>query len=147
MVKSNFRLNAKTLFLTYPQCPIAPIDVLNYLIQILESSSTKIQDYIIAQEEHKDTGLHIHAYLTLDKKINIRKPTYFDLEDETGTYHGNYQGARDNTAVIKYVTKDGNYVSSYPDSYIEAQRAARTKKESLVGQLIMNEGGISASVI
>lgn len=40
---------------------------------------TKIKDYIIASEEHKDGSLHRHVYLLLEKKINCRDANYFDL--------------------------------------------------------------------
>lgn len=77
--------------------------------------------------------------MVLTKKINIRDSNFFDLYDEKQDklYHGNYQGARDNTAVVKYVTKESNYVSSYSEDYINAQKKSRANKSSLVGELIL----------
>lgn len=57
----------------------------------------------------------------LNKKLNVTRVTVFDLEDDKGKiYHGNYQAARDNKAVMKYVIKDGNYISSMSDEYLNA---------------------------
>lgn len=99
----SFRLNAKTLFLTYPQCPIAPEEALEELKQKLP-----IQDWIICQEKHKDGHDHLHCYLRLERKVNLKDPTKLDL----GVYHGNYQTCRSPAAVKNYVKKGGAYISS-----------------------------------
>lgn len=51
----------------------------------------EIKEYIVAQEEHKDGHLHIHCYLELDKKINVKNANKFDIKDTNDvSYHGNY---------------------------------------------------------
>lgn len=100
-----FRLNSGQLFLTYPQCDLSPDQALALLRDKLDFES-----YIIAQEEHSETGLHLHVYLRrgAGKKWNIRNPNQLDL----GPFHGNYQGCRNPTAVMRYCTKDGNYLAN-----------------------------------
>lgn len=67
-----------------------------------------IEKYIIAQEEHEDGNKHLHVWLTTGHKINVGDCKFFDLLE----YHGKYEGCRSNKSVIKYVCKDGNYISS-----------------------------------
>lgn len=96
-----------------------PIDVIEYLNCLLEDSS-RIEQYIVAQEKHKDGDFHIHVYLKLVKKVNISNCHWFDLVDEDRgvTFHGKYEGCRNVNAVMKYVVKDGNYVSSMSEQEI-----------------------------
>ena len=100
-----FRLNSGQLFLTYPQCDLTPDQALALLRDKLDFES-----YIIAQEEHSETGLHLHCYLRRGpgKKWNIRNATQLDL----GPFHGNYQGCRNPTAVMRYCTKDGKFLTN-----------------------------------
>lgn len=97
-----FRLNAKQLFLTYPRCPLPLETVLQQLLGLLPVSK-----YTVAQEEHQDGELHIHAYLMLEKKVNIKNPRKLDLKSEEGVeYHGKYEGCRSARAVDTYVKKE-----------------------------------------
>jgi len=64
-------------------------------------------EYVIAQEKHEDGGLHIHAFIKVDKRVNF-KNGIFDLPE----HHGNYQVAKSWRAVQKYITKDGVYISN-----------------------------------
>lgn len=98
-----FRLQACNFFLTYPQCALTPEEALKLLAPKLT-----IKDYVIAREEHKDGTPHLHVYLRADRKMHIRDPNFFDLE----AHHGNYQSCRSNGAVLKYVTKDGLYITN-----------------------------------
>lgn len=45
--KDKFNLCAKTLFLTYPKCPMEPIKALEYLIGLVEEKC-ELKNYIIA---------------------------------------------------------------------------------------------------
>lgn len=84
---------------------------------LLEEKKICVTDYIVATEDHKEEGTHLHVYLALDKRFETTNQTLLDirLEDDVPTYHGNYQVVKTDRDVIKYVTKDGNYISS--DSY------------------------------
>jgi hypothetical protein len=67
-----------------------------------------IVDYVVCQETHSDLGLHIHAFLKLERKINKRTSDFADLTGfkEDGTpYHPNITAPRSIKAVIKYVEK------------------------------------------
>lgn len=98
-----FRLNAKQLFLTYPQCELSKDRVLEILSDVLD-----IELYIIAQEQHEDGGNHIHAYIKCTTKKDIRSPNTLDVDN----YHGKYETCRNYNAVRNYCTKDGNYITN-----------------------------------
>lgn len=106
-----FRLNAKALFLTYPQCPI-PTDI---ALQILEQKLPTIGTHLIAQELHKDGHHHLHCFLKSTEKFNVTNPHLLDLQWADSTYHGNYQTCRSPKAVAKYCSKDGNYITNIED--------------------------------
>lgn len=109
-----FRINSQQIFLTYPQCPLTPQEVLDSI-----SKEEELEYYIVAQEQHKDGNKHIHAYLLFKKKLNIKNEKKFDIKLEGKTYHPNMQGVRSWKNVIKYVTKDGNYVTNYTKEVID----------------------------
>lgn len=61
---------SKQLFITYPQCPLAKEDAAAQLHQALDDKV--IKELVIAQEHHKDGGLHLHAYIRLDKQYRCK---------------------------------------------------------------------------
>ncbi len=68
---------------------------------------------MIAQEEHKDGDLHLHAFLRFDRKVNVVSPSKFDLQNVLGgSSHGNYQTCRNDSAVRKYCEKGGVFIES-----------------------------------
>lgn len=128
-----FRLNARQLFLTYPKCDIPPEEALSLL-----QDRIPIKDYIIAQETHQDGSLHLHCYLYLDRKVNVRDPSSLDLR----CHHGNYQTCRSRAAVMKYVKKDGHYITNLALTVGDVWSTARQKARSgdLSGALEVLEG-------
>lgn len=111
--EGGFRKNAQTFFLTYPKCPLEPQLVIEKLNSILE-----IETYLVAQEKHMDGDFHIHAYIKLKKIINIKDNRKLDITVDTIVYHPNIQGVRSPSAVLKYITKDGKYVSNMSETAI-----------------------------
>jgi len=55
-----FRLSAQNLFLTYSQTSLTKEDAIEQLKGILPD---KIKEYIVCQENHEESGLHLHVYL------------------------------------------------------------------------------------
>lgn len=104
-----FRLQAKHLSLTYPQCDGTKQDLVLHLQAKL--GRWTILYYVVAQETHADGGLHFHAAIGLNKKCDIRNA---DLLDFNGS-HGNYQGTRDPAAWVQYCTKDDQSPLTYGD--------------------------------
>jgi hypothetical protein len=120
---SAFRLSAAQLFLTYPQCEIAPIILLELLKSLPVLSAHTIEDYVIAQEDHQDLAKHLHVYLRQSSKLNLKDAKKLDVTHESRGYHPNIQGCRSAKACLAYVTKGGIYISSRPIEEIQSQNA------------------------
>lgn len=96
-----FRLSAKNLFLTYPRCNETKEDLLNSLITKLN-----MQYAIIARELHSDNTPHLHAYIELSKKCNIKDQDKLDFNG----HHGNYTACRNIDATKNYIKKDQDFI-------------------------------------
>ncbi len=81
----NFRLHAKTLYLTYPKCNVPAREVLEKLLKIYP---TQIKYAIISTEHHEDGDLHLHLLIQSLEKFDIKTAKF--LDQLTGQ-HGNYQ--------------------------------------------------------
>jgi len=83
-----------------------------------------IRDYCIAQEQHADGTLHLHAFIRYAKRISFdlkANPRIFDI----GGHHGNYAAAKSWENVLKYCQKGGNYISNFSPDAALAKKAAR----------------------
>jgi len=49
------------------------------LTGLLKELGVVIEEYVIAQEEHKDGNIHFHAYIKLDKPSNKRGADILDI--------------------------------------------------------------------
>lgn len=124
-----FRLSAKKLFITYSQ---VHKDLTKQ--EILEQLQTKlaIKDYLISREYHKDDGIHFHVLLELIQRCNIRNPNVLDIIWCNETFHGNYQTARNMTALRYYLTKDKDILSSWDIDYKTGRLLSLEKKLAIM---------------
>jgi len=76
-VKAKFRLNAKNIGLTYPQCNL---DFPTFMDLLMGGHGRKCDKYAVGREEHADGNWHYHVYMHFPTKLNIKDPRYFDLE-------------------------------------------------------------------
>ena len=90
-------------FLTYPRCDLSTGNLFDHLCTL-----GSVKEYVIAHELHEDGGNHLHAYVRYDVGIKPRDMACFDV----GDYHGNYQSARSPKAVVKYCTKEDDYITN-----------------------------------
>lgn len=119
----NKRIRAKGWFLTWPKCPIGKEMMLEEL-----KAKFDVDEYVICEEEHKDGEAHLHAFLKVKKKIEF-KPRLFDVQG----YHGEYQVAKSWRAVVKYVRKDGNFISNIDTERLTTNKhVPKMKKEDLL---------------
>jgi len=141
--KSNFRLSSKAIFLTYPQCSVTKEDCLEYIKGIL--SPYKIIFIVVASESHKDGSPHLHVFLKCECQIETRNPRFFDLHRQvsvsespnplTVSFHPNiHSRIRSQLRVMKYVTKDGQYLSHGVDvqEFLSQAKAKRSTAPALV---------------
>ncbi len=99
-----YRFQAKNIFLTYSRCLETPQSLIDFLRDKLE---TRNPVYIcVAEEEHEDGIPHLHAFISLSKKLDTANPRYFDA----GDYHPNIQSSNFPKENLDYVQKDGNFI-------------------------------------
>lgn len=109
--KRGFRVNAKLIFLTFPQ--IAPGVTKEIVLERLKTffhlRARTIENIIVCMEDHKNQqGKHIHVSLVLDKAYDIKNPKIFD---EIVGKHGDIRSTRSWPRSVKYVSKDGDYIA------------------------------------
>lgn len=88
---SSFRYDAKSIFLTYSQCPIAKEVMLEHLkARARPTATNQLFKACIGQERHEDGGLHLHVCAWYTKKLNFRLADHMDIFDDAGNrYHPN----------------------------------------------------------
>lgn len=100
-----YRLQGKHIAITYPRCDASLDDLLTYCRN--KSFGTRVPKHVIVcSETHEDGGLHRHAYIHYDGRINVTNPNAFDF----GGFHPNIQTCRNVEAWKNYVKKDGTFV-------------------------------------
>jgi hypothetical protein len=116
--KGNFRLQSREIGLTYSRCPLEKEDLLNFLCTKL-----KVNKYIICIEPHKKIikggiNVHLHAYILLDKRVDIKNPRYLDYKG----YHCKMEPVKSTVKWKNYIKKDNNFITNIP---IDVHRDAR----------------------
>nr|APP87674.1 Rep/C1 [Grapevine geminivirus A] len=108
---SSFRLNAKNIFLTYPQCHISKESALEQL----KAFHYPIPPVFIkvSAESHQDGQPHLHALLQFKGKFQTTNQRFFDLvsPSRSAHFHPNIQGAKSSSDVKSYIEKDGDVIS------------------------------------
>lgn len=99
-----FQICSKNLFLTYPQCNESKEDLFKHLEQKFSP-----ERLLVAHELHKNGDNHLHAYVSLNEAFRTRDSRFADYAG----YHGNYQGCRSAKNVLKYCTKEEDYISNF----------------------------------
>jgi hypothetical protein len=115
-----FRLQGVSLFLTYPRSGLKRDRIVEFLKDKFadEPKDTAqgvrfLETWIVSTENHSKLrpdmpGIHYHCYVQLSRRIDW---TGFNCLDIDGN-HGHYEVVRKRHDVIRYVTKDGNWVSN-----------------------------------
>ncbi len=115
-----FRMHAKKLALTYPQCELAPGIALARIL--VKWGVNNIKWVVVGQEKHRDGNHHLHAAIWLKTAFDTTSPSSLDF---IGGQHGSYETMRDPAAWVKYCIKDGNWVASEgfdPEAYITSRK-------------------------
>lgn len=129
-----FRLAAKNLYLTFPQCTRTK----EYLINSIKTFFNDNLVYaVVAHELHKDGTDHLHALVSLKERYESRNPNCLDI---LANKHGNYQTARSTIKVMEYITKDGDYVSEGvdPEEFLELARNKKSTKSAIIARKIID---------
>ncbi|AUT11882.1 repA [Limeum africanum associated virus] len=133
---NTFRLQGKSIFLTYPQCPLIISFVIDYLNQLLKEFNPCYTR--ICQENHQDGEPHLHCLIQTEKKFNIRNQHYFDIKDPSGgnLYHPNCQVPRRDADVADYIAKGGRYEER---GVLRASRTSPKRTRDTIWASILNE--------
>jgi len=125
---TSFRLQGKRIFITFPQCSVSKEEALK---RIVENNSTSTCKVVVSEERHQDGNQHLHIFLERPKPFNVRAASSFDF---IGGKRGNYQKVRCFKACIRYITKEGNFVSHKIDvpEIIKAYEESSQKKRKHV---------------
>ena len=97
-------LKCKNYYLTYPKCLVTKEQLLQ---NVMDMWGNRLKFVVICTEQHQDGSDHLHAVLSFHKQTRTSFKTLTGL---TGKY-GNYQPVRKMMDVMKYITKDGDYIS------------------------------------
>lgn len=152
------QLRAKRIGLTYPQCPLDPQTLVDHLRTEFQRLEPEV--IVVGQENHKDGGLHLHAYMRCNHQISSRNMNIFDIksnyhvhitsvttsavndEDIPHVYHPNIRIIKDEAGWLRYITKDGNF-KAYPAWYVpndavleKAKEQKKSTKSDLICQAI-----------
>ena len=129
---ANYRLQAKNLCLTYPQCDAEPSTVLQ---KIVEYFADKMRFAVVCRESHRTGEPHLHAAVALKERMRTRDAHLFDRF--TGK-HGNYQAARAMRKWVAYVAKEGDVVSHGVDlqAYLRAAAQGQSTRAMVVAEAI-----------
>lgn len=93
-----FRLQAKSIFVTWARCDADPAELLLWLIDNA-ATPAKIR---VAQEHHADGGLHLHAALAWGARKDFRNERFLDYAE----CHPNIQRCRNWKAALRYLNKE-----------------------------------------
>lgn len=109
--EKQFRLRTHKVFLTYPKYSNEQPELEAVRVLLLGLGGTNgipegCAGGLVARELHQDGTWHIHAVLDYECKTAINQPRAYDLGDR----HPNMQAVRSYTAVLRYATKDGEYI-------------------------------------
>jgi hypothetical protein len=97
-----FRIQSKDIAVTYPKCPLTPLELKVHLQAVWFS----IKYVCVSQETHEDGVPHLHAQIQFEKKCDIRNARILDFQG----YHPNIQPTNHSTQWNDYVKKEGNWL-------------------------------------
>ncbi len=140
---SKFRFNSQKVFLTYPNLPTKlRLGAFKRQLNLI----AEIKRYCISKELHKNGRAHIHAYLEFFEKQDFKSETCFDLI-HYGRRHPNIQKPKSFHKLIRYIKKDGDYITNLPNHGIPEWKrllAIEDEKEFLEEILWTNGGGLTS---
>jgi len=127
---SRFQINSKIIFLTYPHCDQPKEDLYEFLCSY---ESPKVLQVLVAREKHSNGLYHLHAVAKFETSYRTTNPQEFDFRGS----HGNYQPARSFKNVLKYCTKEDDYVANFDVG--EMLGVKTTEKEALGKRILAGE--------
>lgn len=127
-----YRLSAKKLFLTFPQCVTTVGSVVD---NVKTKYGTNLQWVVAAVESHADGHPHLHIGIALKSRCNYSSPNC--LDDIAGQ-HGDYRAMKNQRKCLEYITKCGNYqeFGINTKTFLTAQANKQSGKLTLVATMV-----------
>lgn len=100
--EKNFRLNSKSIFVTWPQCGVEMTK--EKILSCLKELGL-LKGCRIAKELHQDGGIHFHAAANYNVKLTRTNPRCLDIDG----HHPNLQKVRSWKHALNYIAKDGDF--------------------------------------
>jgi len=119
MNKKTNRCQYSKFFITYPRCDVDPDDVVPQLTKWADSINNSVNRFVVAQEHHKDGGLHLHIILCLDLEAGNIPVRLFDLHRNNRVFHPNYRSLISEPHAFKYLGKEFNTRHNYTNEEVE----------------------------
>lgn len=104
--QNTFRFKGKHAFLTYSQAPPDKLQEYFDFLKNLDYGQHNLVKLLVAHEFHADGGSHYHCYLMWDSQFTTRVTEFFDKYK-----HPNVQTCRSPKGVLKYCSKDKNWLA------------------------------------
>lgn len=121
-INMSVRIRSKTLLITWPHCDLTNEDILHRILEVKKLADNGIKYVIVSREFHQDGEEHHHAVIMLESAIHLKRTDMNILDlliDNRGTfdlenpqyYHPNIQSVKSPKESIRYVKKDGQYIT------------------------------------
>lgn len=135
-------VRAKNLLITYPHCDLNNEDIRERILNNAWINQYCIKYMIVSKEFHQDGEEHHHVFIHLEGTVRITRKDMkqfdllidnrgaFDLENPE-YYHPNIEACRSPKDAIKYVKKDGNFITYGTNPYIDTL-SQKEKNELLI---------------
>lgn len=110
----NFKTQAKTHSLTYPQCDV-PLEEIGRQLKVI--AGHRFGWHVISAEDHEErendssVGVHRHVHQEYQcRAFETINPRYWDITYNDKVYHPHFEKVKHRVSHIKYVIKDGIYI-------------------------------------
>lgn len=100
---SSYRLQAKNVFLTFPQCSLSKSEAMANIHKLVSLQQLSLRGAIVAQEKHADGSPHLHCALFFEDRLRTRDCHFFD---SVAMKHGSYEAIYSIPKTLNYVKKD-----------------------------------------
>jgi len=126
---TEFRIQSKKFFLTYPRCDLTK----EALLEFLKTKGTLV-DYVVCIEDHKEddehggAGTHLHACVVYNRMLNITSARSFDFRD----FHPHVEKTKNHSDARVYCMKDGNFIMNSkvaPFDYLNGHNFIKRKAD------------------
>ena len=138
---SQFQYKAKSIFLTYSQCPVPKETMMAHLkVKIGTQATNQLLKACVGQEKHQDGNLHLHICAWYTQQLNFSCPKYLDIVHEETTYHPNVGGPRiqNKQKALQYCSKEDPEPLQF-NMDIKSETAARESHTKIIGKRLIEK--------